>query len=359
MKIRASMITTAVAVTVLVGSTTGCVTTPVSMARYDDRSDPCYSYRQPLIQTEQQLGQKMVAGALGGALIAGGVAAATGAKSRDVAIAAVAGALLGGSIGYYEGMRQKEMTQQAMLATIYQDASADAGRFTRTRGLIGDLNACRNRQVDGIERDFRDGRIDRPTAVGRLDVVKSSVDLDNQLIAQVLGHTGERTNTYVDAAQRATGASEKVLLGQAQDFRPVVATGAPRAAETQMDGSRYVATRSSNVRAAPSTQAEVVGGLQEGQSVPVLARQGEWYRVSFNNQDAFVHASLLAEAGSAAARASVARAAQGPQPTTPVPRAENPVQEVVIEKKLAEATAESTQQQISSRLSDARLLLGA
>ncbi len=63
---------------------------------------------------------------------------------------------------------------------------------------------------------------------------------------------------------------------------------------TDMNGS-YVAIQSANVRKAPSTDAQVVGQLQEDESIAVTGRlqDGKWYRVDRDGQAAFVSATLL------------------------------------------------------------------
>lgn len=370
----------ALSVSLLSTSLMGCVAaagTGPSLARYDNTADPCNAQRQPLIQTENQLGQRMVAGALIGGVAGAGVgAAASRGDLGSILVGAAIGAALGATAGYYDGVASRNATREQMMAEINGDASVDAGRFSAARGVITNLNQCRNQQLDTIQADFSAGRISREEALRRVDGVKTAVNQDNDLIHQVLGHMNRRTETYVSAATQATGQSEDALLGAAKSYNPgtiiwndssssgVVPVAASSASSTTASGgpgSAYVATRSANVRSGPGTNAAVVGGLGVGDSVQVTGRTGDWYKVLFNNQGGYIHNTLLAQAGSAEARtaqasrttttrpAATASSAQRVAQPAPPPRLENEVQRVHVEAVTAQAAAQQNQAQLNSR----------
>ncbi|GAB4547667.1 MAG: hypothetical protein OHK0023_09480 [Anaerolineae bacterium] len=54
-----------------------------------------------------------------------------------------------------------------------------------------------------------------------------------------------------------------------------------------------VNTRILNVRRGPGTQHDIVGQAQLGQKFDVLGRQGDWLRIAFNGQDAFISATFV------------------------------------------------------------------
>lgn len=50
----------------------------------------------------------------------------------------------------------------------------------------------------------------------------------------------------------------------------------------------FVEASALNVRACPGTACEVIGTVKKGQKLDVLAREGNWYKISLNNQTGYV-----------------------------------------------------------------------
>lgn len=101
-----------------------------------------------------------------------------------------------------------------------------------------------------------------------------------------------------------------VLLGSAIFYLLSVL---PSSAQTQ--DTYYVAVTNSNVRAAPTTNAERVGLLREGKRVLVLgtAAGGSWYQVRLNSgQTGYIYGKLLVE--ETAASAEQPKLTGGPTP---------------------------------------------
>lgn len=335
----------------------GCVSTTdggPSLVRFDNAADACNAQRQPLIDTERRLSQNMVAGALIGGAVGAGAGAALGqGDARAVLAGALIGGLMGATLGYQDGLARRHTTREAMLAEINQDAGADAKHFSSTRGLIANLNTCRNGQIDAIQADHAAGRISATQARTRLDQTRQAVDQDNELIAQVLGHMARRTDTYLDAARRTTDLDDQELLGQAYAYTPGPilwndAAGSGRSLEVKVG--------SANLRAGPGTNHGQVGSLRRGDVVTEVGRSGDWVRINYNNQPAFIRANLVQEAG---LLATDARSAAAPVPT-PVarPRIKTEVQRAVVESRDTVAVGEQSHAQLSSRLDDMYTILG-
>ena len=311
----------------VLGLLSGCVTTGAggSLARFNDPADACNSQRQPLLATESQLSQTMVAGALIGGLAGAGVAAAV--SDRD------AGAILPG-----------------ILVDLGQNAGQDAESFSTARGTITALNACRNRQIDTTEADHAAGRLSTAQAKARLDQVRLAVDQDNELIHQVLGHMTRRTDTYLDAARRTTDLDDSTILGAAADYEPGAILWNPT---TGTGKTLEVAATSANLRAGPGTGHRVVGNLRRGDTVKARGQSGEWIGVEHGNGPAFIHASLIAPHGTTQHETTTAALAPKPRPAV-----DTDLQRAVLEARDTEAAGRQNKAQLSSRLDDLYTILG-
>ncbi|UOY91613.1 SH3 domain-containing protein [Ectobacillus sp. JY-23] len=108
-------------------------------------------------------------------------------------------------------------------------------------------------------------------------------------------------------------------------------TPAPSAPE-----SATVTADKLNVRSSASTSAKVLGKLNKGQTVSVLAKQGAWTKISFNGTDAFVSTEFL-------------RFVTNPAPTpTPAPSA--PESATVTADKLNVRSSASTSAKVLGKL---------
>ena len=61
------------------------------------------------------------------------------------------------------------------------------------------------------------------------------------------------------------------------------------------DGTTLVVTEDCNVRAAASSDAEVIGGLSAGTEVVKKGESGDWIQIDYEGSEAYVHSSLLEE----------------------------------------------------------------
>ena len=101
----------------------------------------------------------------------------------------------------------------------------------------------------------------------------------------ILGVCYFHDQQYEDA-QTADPALAAFLDGLGEDV-----TGS---AETA-DGTTLVVTEDCNVRAAASSDAEVIGGLSAGTEVVKKGESGDWIQIDYEGSEAYVHSSLLEE----------------------------------------------------------------
>ena len=65
--------------------------------------------------------------------------------------------------------------------------------------------------------------------------------------------------------------------------------------EDTAEGTILVVTEDCNVRAAASSDAEILGGLSAGTEVEKKGEDGEWVQIDYDGTEAYVHNSLLQE----------------------------------------------------------------
>ena len=201
-----------------------------SLAGYDDPSDPCNYARQPLLESGRTFSQSIITGAAIGAL---GGAAAGASLSRNSAqgagFGALAGGVLGAMSGYLAAKQEQARTQSELIASIDRDAASDNRTLVSARNAIGTLTRCRRKQVADTDRAYRSHAITAPQARQELEKVHGQMRADDQLIAEVLGKVGERTQTYVSAKEQAgSGRGRRVAARGSQG-----STGALQQTERQ------------------------------------------------------------------------------------------------------------------------------
>lgn len=84
-------------------------------------------------------------------------------------------------------------------------------------------------------------------------------------------------------------------IGSFSDPSPTRPRAASDSAPSQPDGTTMYVHQVANVRAGPSTEKKIVGQLQRGESLLVIARKGKWAETKWDGVPAFVHTSLLHE----------------------------------------------------------------
>ena len=96
----------------------------------------------------------------------------------------------------------------------------------------------------------------------------------------------DKVKKLYDDAQASDPALTTFLEGLGEDD-----TGSEDTAE----GTILVVTEDCNVRAAASSDAEILGGLSAGTEVEKKGEDGEWVQIDYDGTEAYVHNSLLQE----------------------------------------------------------------
>ena len=96
----------------------------------------------------------------------------------------------------------------------------------------------------------------------------------------------DKVKKLYDDAQASDPALTTFLEGLGEDD-----TGSEDTAE----GTILVVTEECNVRAAASSDAEILGGLSAGTEVEKKGEDGEWVQIDYDGTEAYVHNSLLQE----------------------------------------------------------------
>ncbi len=111
---------------------------------------------------------------------------------------------------------------------------------------------------------------------------------------QAVTVTGSSGNWYRINWSQGYAYVSASYLNQAGSYYPQPTPTPPVSSE-----GNFYATERVNVRSGPSTGYGVVGVLEQGDRVTVNATNGSWYRINWNNGNAYVSASYLARVGSA------------------------------------------------------------
>src|SRR5579864_3483236 len=279
-------------------------------SKYADKSDICYSARQPLIDSGNVFAESMITGALVGGAAGAAVGAATSKnQGQGAVVGGVIGMAAGLTAGYLHAKQEQAKTRAELLASIDADASRDNRQLVTGSNAIANLTRCRQDQIAAVERNYRAKAITAPQARQELQDIQTSVHADNALIGDVLGEAVDRSKVYVQARAESGGP---------------VASGTTHAVFVQP--GQYVATVNANVRGTPSTSGKTVDTLRTGEAVSVVSDAGSgWVSITHNGVTGFVASRLLAEPSSAAARqaqqhggvAAAAPSAAGAQVVTP------------------------------------------
>src|SRR5215469_796637 len=108
-------------------------------SNYADKSDVCYTQRQPLIDSKNVFAESMITGALiGGAGGAAVGAAASKNPGQGALVGGMIGIAAGLTAGYLHAKQEQAKTRAELLASIDADASRD------NRQLVTGSNAIAN-----------------------------------------------------------------------------------------------------------------------------------------------------------------------------------------------------------------------
>ena len=93
-----------------------------------------------------------------------------------------------------------------------------------------------------------------------------------------------KVKTDYEAAQESDPSLAEFLQGLGED-----------ASASADAGTMLTVTEDCNVRAAASSDAEVIGGLSAGTEVVKKGESGDWIQIDYEGSEAYVHSSLLEE----------------------------------------------------------------
>src|SRR5579864_3661396 len=221
-------------------------------SKYADKSDICYSARQPLIDSGNVFAESMITGALVGGAAGAAVGAATSKnQGQGAVVGGVIGVAAGLTAGYLHAKQEQAKTRAELLASIDADASRDNRQLVTGSNAIANLTRCRQDQIAAVERNYRAKAITAPQARQQLQDIQTSVHADNALIGDVLGEAVDRSKVYVQARAESGG--------------PIASSAATHAVAVQP--GQYVATVNANVRGTPSTSGKTVDTLRTGETV--------------------------------------------------------------------------------------------
>lgn len=210
-----------------VGSTAlaGCQTTGQNLARFNDVNDRCVAYRQPLIQTEQDLQAPVAGGAVIGAVMGGLLVGLATGKAEGAVVGAIAGGLGGASLAYYDAKQKQARNQQELLAAIDGDARNDASRFSGLGGAITGLQGCRQQQIAELRQQILTKQLTKDQAIAKRADIQNSIRQDGDLVNAVFGYVDGRVETYVNSRAKAMNTN---------DIQMALADGGP--AQTRSSG---------------------------------------------------------------------------------------------------------------------------
>jgi outer membrane lipoprotein SlyB len=188
----------------------------------NDGSDVCRAQVVALDSTGNFFGESIVrgaaVGAVGGAILGGLIAAATGRRGSDIsagaAIGAVAGGLTGGATGYFQARQQQAADQAALNQSIASDLAAENAQLDRTQIAFDQLMDCRFGTAQRIREDVRAGRLARPQGEAAMADVRALTQRDIQLAQTINGRIAERGAQFDTAIENvAPGVKEQAQAG--------------------------------------------------------------------------------------------------------------------------------------------------
>jgi len=188
----------------------------------NDGTDVCRAQVVALDSTGNFFGESIVrgaaVGAVGGAILGGLIAAATGRRGSDVAagaaIGALAGGLTGGATGYFQARQQQAVDQASLDRSIASDLAAENAQLDRTQIAFDQLMDCRFGTAQRIREDVRAGRLVRPQGEAAMANVRALTQRDIQLAQTINGRIAERGAQFDTAIENvAPGVKEQVAAG--------------------------------------------------------------------------------------------------------------------------------------------------
>jgi hypothetical protein len=187
----------------------------------DDGTDPCRTYVVALDSTGNYFGEDIVRGAaigaVGGALLGGLIAAATGQRGSGVlagaGIGAVAGGLAGGATGYFQARQQQAADQATLNNAIASDLAKENAELDRTQLAFNQLMDCRFVTAGRIRNDFRAGRLTQPQAQAQMANQRALIQRDIQSAQAINGRIGTRGAEFDTAIENVAPGTKAQVAG--------------------------------------------------------------------------------------------------------------------------------------------------
>ncbi|MDE0304425.1 MAG: hypothetical protein OXI87_06010 [Albidovulum sp.] len=215
----------------------GCFgSSPVNLpAGAGETEDSCGQFHAIIAEAKAEEAREQQDAAMIGAAVGaifGAFAANDGSEFEGALLGATAGSLVGASATYYQQKAKNAADSQALLASVNGDASEELALVTRTGQAAEGLRNCRMQQVADLTAKINQGEISRPDAQGQLELIKSRVAVDNEVISLAFNGISERVTAYVDATNAVTDADEAITVAYVKDATPDVARVETQRVET-------------------------------------------------------------------------------------------------------------------------------
>ncbi|WP_217648884.1 SH3 domain-containing protein [Falsiroseomonas stagni] len=258
----------------------GCVTAPrsdvqVTDAPHDGCSVHRAAFRSSAPDSDQVTGQALAAAGLGVA-VGVGVGLVTGNMRQGlVAGATVAGVGIAATLIQANFRQMQEEQRREALLRQAVSVNGFGFRVTGAQLAVERLTECRRQQAQTLRADVRAGRLPREEGQRRLQEIRGWLEDDARLVRAFDSELERDSKALADSSRHING----VGLEAETAFRPFGG----------------IAAWQTKVKSAASDTANDVAELRPGQPLRVVARDGQWLRVTLpNGRAGFVRASAVA-----------------------------------------------------------------
>jgi outer membrane lipoprotein SlyB len=235
----------------LTGCAQGQFSTQMSRIGPDDGTDSCRPQLVALDSTGNFFGAQILTGAAVGGVAGGVLGGVLGRNWQSAAIGAATGAVAGAATGYWMALQQQSQDQAVLYKRVQGDLWRENAQIDRTQLAFDHLTDCRFRQAQAIRADYAARRIDRPTALAAMAVVKQRAQRDIALARQINGQIADRGQQFDVAADKLAPGTQAAIAAQA-----------PSPKQTTV-------RRAAPLKLSPEPNAPDVGQLQPSQPVTV------------------------------------------------------------------------------------------
>lgn len=226
----------------------------------DEGNDSCRTYLVVLDATGNYYGTDIVTGAAVGAAGGAALGALFGQNLKSTLYGAAAGAVAGSAAGYWTALNKQTQDEAVLRQRVAGDIGRDNAEIDKTQDAFNQLTDCRVRQANTIREDYQAHRIDRPTALARMDAVRAWAKHDAEVGQHIEGQIQDRSNQFADAANHLSpGASTAVAQ----------ASTAPPARPATL-------RRAAPLKLRPASSAPTLTALSPGTPVTVTQARGDY-----------------------------------------------------------------------------------